>query len=80
MRAQDRQRITPQKRPIEDITPLVRTLMKDYQLSREQVAAEIGVTGVTVWYWLHGSKAQPLYAERVRETAKRLEKKRKRVK
>jgi len=72
--------VVAQKRPTEDVAPLVRTMMKDYQLSREQVAAEIGVTGVAVWYWLHGAKALPLYAERVRETVARLARKRARAK
>lgn len=61
-----------QKGRLVDVAPLVRRMMKRYGLTREALAKELDVTGVTVFYWLKGGRASRLYAERVLATAERL--------
>ena len=56
-----------------NVAPLVRRLMREHGLDMSGVAREIGVTPMTVWYWLHGTwRATPVYARLVEGAATRL--------
>ena len=55
-----------------EVAPAIRRMMKEYDLSAPALAREIDTTQMTVWYWLHGSRASRAYAERVARTEARL--------
>ena len=55
-----------------EVAPLIRKMMERRGLNAAQVAREIVVSPMNVSYWLRGGRAQPWYAAKVQEAAKRL--------
>lgn len=55
-----------------EVAPAIRRMMRDHGLTHTALAREIGLPQMTVWYWLHGSRAIRPYAEQVARTEARL--------
>lgn len=56
-----------------NVTPIVKDFMRRHRLTMSAAAREIGVSPMTVWYWVNGTYlATPPYARMIRDAVERL--------